>query len=363
MKQKPFRVLTAVFSLLLLAMLVWNISLQRELKQYKPQIEAYLPKDIYVAVGSTIELYNDQVAWAGIREGYSFNWDCPVGENLQDRFSVTGKEEQVGDYPLTLTIYDYNVNEALAFTSTLHVVEQLTESECSIMNMGDSLSNGREWYRTIYHLSDGQITFTGTRGWERYSHEGRSGFTAEDYLKPTEYFSEGVSEGVHPFYDPVQDMFDWNYYKLFTGKDPDVIQIFLGTNGLRDDPSETVDAIGQMVKNIRRHDKKIPIYLVNTIYWGDQEKIGTMVRQDGTAFLPGEFKSRSDKRIMDLMKAMDKRFGNMDGVTLIPLALMHNSRDNFREGDALHPGEEGDQQFAEVMYSVYCGTLNEQLRH
>ena len=51
MKQKPFRVLTAVFSLLLLAMLVWNISLQRELKQYKPQIEAYLPKDIYVAVG------------------------------------------------------------------------------------------------------------------------------------------------------------------------------------------------------------------------------------------------------------------------------------------------------------------------
>ena len=41
MKQKPFRVLTAVFSLLLLAMLVWNISLQRELKQYKPQIEAY----------------------------------------------------------------------------------------------------------------------------------------------------------------------------------------------------------------------------------------------------------------------------------------------------------------------------------
>ena len=124
MKQKPFRVLTAVFSLLLLAMLVWNISLQRELKQYKPQIEAYLPKDIYVAVGSTIELYNDQVAWAGIREGYSFNWDCPVGENLQDRFSVTGKEEQVGDYPLTLTIYDYNVNEALAFTSTLHVVEQ-----------------------------------------------------------------------------------------------------------------------------------------------------------------------------------------------------------------------------------------------
>ena len=44
-------------------------------------------------------------------------------------------------------------------------------------------------------------------------------------------------------------------------------------------------------------------------------------------------------------------------MTLIPLALMHNSAENFTESDALHPGDDGDQQFAEVMYSVYCGTL------
>ncbi len=357
MTDKKWKLLLAVSALLFLAMLFWNISLQREVEKYKPQVEAYLPEDIYVAVGSTIELYNDQVAWAGIRDGYSFNWDCQVGENLEDRFSVTGREEQIGDYPLTLTIYDYNVNQVLTFTSVLHVVDQVIEGEYSVMNMGDSLSNGREWYRTIFYLSDGQITFTGTRGWEKYSHEGRSGFSAEDYLNPTEYFSQGASEGVHPFYDPVQNMFDWNYYKMFTGKDPDVIQIFLGTNGLRDDPSDTVDAIAQMIKNIRKYDEEIPIYLVNTIYWADQEKIGTMVRQDGTAFLPGEFKNRSDKRIMALMKAMDKRFADMDGVTLIPLALMHNSRENFEDGDALHPGEAGDQQFAEAMFSVYCGTL------
>lgn len=82
-------------------------------------------------------------------------------------------------------------------------------------------------------------------------------------------------------------MFDWKYYKLSTGIDPDAIQIFLGTNGLKDDPADTVNAIARMVDNIRRHDPDIPIYLVNTLYWGDQEKIGTMVKQDGTAFLPG----------------------------------------------------------------------------
>ncbi len=353
-KMKP---LPTVLTILLASMMLWNIFLHMELEKYKPQIEAYLPEDIYVAVGSTIELYDNQVAWTGIREGYSFNWDCPVGENLEDRFSITGKEEQIGEYPLILTIYDYNVNKIMTLESTLHVVDRVLEEEYSVMNMGDSLSNGREWYRTIFYLSDGQITFTGTRGWTKYGHEGRSGFSAEDYLNPTEYLEEGTSEGIHPFYDPVQEMFDWNYYKLYTGKNPNVIQIFLGTNGLKDDPSDTVEAIAQMIKNIRRHDKEIPIYLVNPIYWADQDKIGSMVRPNGTAFLQGEFKNRCDRRIMKLMKAMDKKFGHMDGVTLIPLALMHNSRDNFNSDDALHPGEAGDQQFGDVMYSVYCGTF------
>ena len=357
MKKKKTQICLVVLAVLLVVFGIWNVYLQMELKKYKPQIEAYLPEDIYVAVDSTIELYNDQVAWTGIRDGYSFNWDCEIGENLEDRFSVTGVEEQIGDYSLVLTIFDGNVNEILTLESTLHVVDKVLENEYSVLNIGDSLSNGREWYRTIFYLSDGQITFTGTRGWTKYSHEGRSGFSAYDYLNPTEYFEEGVSWGINPFYDPVQEMFDWNYYKLSTGVDPDVIQIFLGTNGLKDDPSDTVDAIAQMGDNIRRHDKEIPIYLVNTIYWADQETIGSMKKQDGTAFLRGEFKNRSDKRIMDLMIAMDKEFGNEKGVTLIPLALMHNSAENYTEGDALHPGDNGDVQFGDVMYSVYCGTF------
>ena len=169
------RPLLAVMVLLLAGLLAWNVSLQRDLKKYRPQVEAYLPKDVYVAVGSTVELYNDQVVWSGLRDGYACNWDCVIGENLKDRFSVTGKEEQMGEYSLTLTVYDYNVNEILTLETTLHVVEQVLEKEYSIMNMGDSLSDGREWYRTIFYLSGGQITFSGIRGWTKYSHEGRSG--------------------------------------------------------------------------------------------------------------------------------------------------------------------------------------------
>lgn len=361
MRERRVKWTSALLFLFLALSLAVNVGLFCQLRKYKPQIEAYLPEDLYVAVGSSMEIYNNQVAWTGLREGYSFNWDCPVGENLSDRFSITGREDQIGAYPLVLTIYDYNVNEIMTLKSTLHVVDGTMEKEYSIMNMGDSLSNGREWYRTIFYLSDGQLTFTGTRGWTKYSHEGRNGFSAEDYLKPTEYVEEGVNEGVHPFYDPAQEMFDWNYYKLYTGKDPSAIQIFLGTNGLADNPDKTVSAIDEMIDNIRRHDKEIPIYLVNTIYWADQETIGSMVRQDGTAFLQGEFKNRCDKRIMDLMLAMDRKFGDRKDVTLIPLALLHNSSENFNPDDALHPNEAGYQQFAEAMYSVYCGTLEREV--
>ena len=65
MKEKCLRPLLAVFVLLFAGMLAWNISLQREVEKYKPQVEAYLPEDVYVAVGSTVELYNDQVVWSG----------------------------------------------------------------------------------------------------------------------------------------------------------------------------------------------------------------------------------------------------------------------------------------------------------
>ena len=89
MIKKYRKLLLAVVVLLFAGLLGWNIYLQRELYKYKPQVEAYLPEDIYVAVGSTIELYNDQVVWSGLRDGYSCNWDCQIGENLEDRFSVT----------------------------------------------------------------------------------------------------------------------------------------------------------------------------------------------------------------------------------------------------------------------------------
>lgn len=341
--------------LVVAVLLVWNICMQVKLCQMTPKMDVYLPEDLYVAVGTTMELYNDQVVVTGAKDAFILNWECSIGHNMEDKFSVVGKEEQIGEYLLVLNIYDWNGRKIKTLTSKLHVVDQL-EGSYSILNIGDSLSNGREWYRTIFYLSDGQITFEGTRGWTKYSHEGRAGFSPMDYVNETEYIFE--DEGVHPFYDPVQQMFDWNYYKLSTGKDPDAVQIFLGINGLGENPKESVDAIEEMVNNIRKYDKRIPIYLVNTIYVGEQDILGSMELQNGTAQFQGRYKLEYDQKVMDLMQALERRLGNYSHLKFIPLALTHDSAGNFEMGDALHPNEAGDQQFAESMYSVYCGTLD-----
>jgi hypothetical protein len=94
--QKKRRILMIAAAAVFVGLLIWNAVLQLELRKYKPQIEAYLPEDIYVAVDSTIELYNDQVAFAGVRDGYSFNWDCAIGENLEASVLATIMAKELG---------------------------------------------------------------------------------------------------------------------------------------------------------------------------------------------------------------------------------------------------------------------------
>lgn len=73
------KLLLIIPAAVIVALLVWNVMLQMELKKYKPQVEAYLPEDVYVAVGSTVELYDDEVVWS-----WFAGWLC-LQLGLRDR--------------------------------------------------------------------------------------------------------------------------------------------------------------------------------------------------------------------------------------------------------------------------------------
>ena len=87
-------------------------------------IEIYLPEVYYAASGLTMEIYNSQITNQGAHiSEYNVLWECEVGESLERKYSLNATSELIGDYPLTVSVYD-NAGALLAKKeSTLSVVE------------------------------------------------------------------------------------------------------------------------------------------------------------------------------------------------------------------------------------------------
>ena len=331
-------------------------------------VEAFLPDEICCAVGRTIEIYNAQVC--PLAKRYHFQWDCSIGKAMKRKFSVTGTSTLVGDYPLALTIYDDSLNAVFSKTVTLKIVNILSTAK-SICPIGDSLTNNKYWLNEVIALSSNQITFVGTRAYtSTIKHEGRSGFSSTSYLSATQYSYE--SEGVHPFWDSTSGSFSWSYYKTTSGLSPDAVQIFLGTNDFAGNtPADTFATnIKQMVDSVRQADTSIPIFVVFTICWGNQDGIGSQTSSDGFAAQKGRFKYDLDRKTIGGVKALYEVLKSYTDLYFIPLTQCHDSEYNFGAVEAsvnprasqkeylpsesVHPQQQGYEQMADVMYSVYC---------
>lgn len=335
------------------------------------EFEAFLPKEYYVAEGRTIELYNKQVSWCGNINNFHFKWSCQVGEALKRKFSVAGVADKLGQYPATLIVYDNNMNEIWRKTTQVKMVANTLSGPVKVLALGDSLTNGKLWLEEVRRLSNGMITFVGTRGTAPLQHEGRSGFSAADYLAPTEYTYE--NEGVQPFWDPTLGRFSWQYYKDTTGINPDAIQIFLGTNNDGLDPVKNAENIKKIIDYIRLDDLTIPIYVVNTLYRSDQDGIGVQRSTDGYSLNQGQWKLQEDWKVFKLMQSLHEMLSSYSKLYFVPVALTHDSEYNFgavetpvnpraiqkepRPIDSVHPQDQGYLQFADSIFSTYVGTF------
>lgn len=346
-----------------------------KLKAVKDEINIYLPDVIYVADGITTELYDNQVTSLSEHiSNYNVNWVCEVGRNMERKFSITGTTALIGDYPLEFQVYDNKMNLIASKKITLSIVHNDIPNELSILTIGDSLSSDAHSYLHLAELGKGKINFVGTRDIDGYKCEARIGFSASDYLTET-YFKYETGEPLQPFYNLQTKQFDWNYYKQTTGIDPDIVEIFLGTNGIDLDPTVNGDDLIQMIHYIREADADIPIYLVNTIYPANQDGIGAWQNSHSLAVLPGRYKFEEDTKIFNLMVYVSEKLQGYDKVYLIPAAITFDSECNFTtstEADSpyakktidvpdngIHPGPFGYNQIADTIYSSLCGTLKE----
>ena len=336
-------------------------------------VEIYLPETYYAASGLTMEIYNSQITNQGTHiTEYNVVWECEVGEMLERKFSIAATDELIGEYPLTVTVYDAAGKALARKVSTLSIVEAKQE-EFSILAIGDSLSANGALYAKLQQNLGNQLICNGTRGYEGFLTEARLGFSAADYLTETGYYLE-EGEEVHKFWNPEKKSFDWNYYKTTTGFSPDVVILHLGTNGLLSG-DENAENICKIVELIRKDDKNLPIYVVNTIYQSDQNGIGSMKMNHGALMFQGQYKQQRDLAVFNLMGCLAEELSDEKNVYLVPAGISVDSEYVFNTEarpvnpysevtenvavDAVHPAPAGYYQIADTIYSTMCGTMEE----
>lgn len=360
-----------------------TITVTEYVKKEELKPHAYMPDVIYCALGRTIDIYNNQVCIDA--DKFHICWTCDIGFGEGRKFTVTPTE--IGNHNLKLDIYN-DANELL-FTKTviLKVVSVITSGKYTILPIGDSMTyGGTQWQIEVQkNLSNGSMTYVGTqqhdgRG-DIYYHEGYNGNTAYGFL------NNATLRGLtNPFYNPDTSKFDWNYYKNTYSINPDIIQIELGTNDINGYTVDTaVENIAEMVDLIRKDDASIPIFICNAIYRSNQDGIAHQLNTQGYSMGNGVYKYGEDVKIQNLMIGLENRLADYKNVYFIPLALCHDSENNFGKktiplnsrsqetivipADSIHPNKTGEDsstygydivgylQFADVMYSTLCGAL------
>lgn len=350
----------------------------------------FLPTDIYVAVGRTIELYNEQIVLD--HEKYHFRWVCGKGAAYKRKFSITG--QTVGNYYLDLFLYDDKMNLCWKGRSTVHVVAASNPVK-KILPIGDSLTNWKAWLQETILLSSNNISFVGTRysGESRDSEnnlypsgtihsEGRSGWAADAYLSNATYTFDNRYDGVpsvdgsaNPFWDG--EKFSLSHYlSVQTGvPTPDAVQIFLGTNDISDGVDVAVSNISQMVNTIRSEYPDMPIFVCNTIYRSNQNGYGS-VGSDAYAGGSGasSWQYDQDSKVMELALGLRNSLANVSGIYFVPLMSCMDREYDFGQVmtkvnprssveipmpvESVHPQAVGYYQMADIMYSTYCGVLS-----
>ena len=346
-----------------------------------------LPNEIYVAEGRTIEIYNNQVCINADR--FRFKWICDVGYQYEKKFQIVGTSGLVGSQKtLKLELYNDELTLLYEGSTTIKFVGAISSSK-KILPIGDSLTNGKWWLGEVENLNS-NIQYVGTfsksvkdadDNTRTVYHEGRSGFKASDYVNGSPYTLYGATETTHnAFYDLTNERFSPLYYSTQTGITFDAIQLFVGTNGQTLSNEANANDIKTLVDNIRLDYPTMPIFIVNAPYVANQNGIGAEQKSgasDGYAgSLKGQMKYQNDMQIFNLATKLKELLKDYTNLYFIPVAFCHDSEHNYGTIEvpvnprstqteiipycAIHPYEStgGYWQFADIMYSTYCGAFN-----
>ena len=182
---------------------------------YDPDL--WLPDTIYMALGNTIELYNDNIAFNRLNDtSLHFTWTHEKG--LVTAKNSTGQQTSSGNVKLKIKCFHLNQPVDSA-TTILKVVKKVNTDIKNLISMGNSLTALGYVYQFQQLLLDldFEVNPVGTQG-STYKHEGHSGWMFSTYL--------GSGS---PFYIQNEISFK-KYVENNDLQNPDIIRISLGIN-------------------------------------------------------------------------------------------------------------------------------------
>ncbi len=170
-----------------------------------------------MALGNSIELYNDDVAFVQLGSTrYTFDWEYDVGNADSGKWYWAG--DQLGQFNLKFNCYldGILVDEE---STIIKVVEKVSGEDFYMLAVGNSLTAGGFGfqYEQISTDLNFSLNTTGTQG-TTVKHEGHSGWEFKTFLGPESpfYFDGSI--------DPAR------YISANGLVTPDVVKISLGVN-------------------------------------------------------------------------------------------------------------------------------------
>lgn len=368
---------------------------------------AYLPSELCVAEGVTVELYNEQICINV--DNWHVQWitSGKFGTVTERKISITCTEALVGTTgTLTFNLYDDNLLLVYTTSCSVKFVSAELATDQLLIPIGDSLTNNKAWLSKIYQtLSNGKIKFRGTQGTtdatldNGITHEGRSGagtgwynsgastytFNPTNTTLEVQSTEDGTQYTTNPFWNPTTDEFDFDYYcnstadggaGYFEDADgneisitPTGIVIFLGANGMSLDSTTAVTNISTLITNIQKSNKgaNLPIYVVNTLFRPTQ--IFSETADGYSTNSAGEFSYRADMKVLNLEIGLYNKLSTTNNVYFVPVASTLDRVYSFpfeyvsanpyvdtiteiRYTDCVHPSTAGYYQIADILFST-----------
>lgn len=194
-----------------------------------------LPSKIYAVIGSELNIYFDNIINADASE-YHINVDCSIGEQLERCYRVS--PTTAGSYSLTITFEKNGARTSATTTVVVTNADTTNEQTVKVIVIGDSTTNGGVAVHKLIDDATGKrfdVTALGTRGDAPYLHEGRSGWTAYNYVNVQ---TDGTY--TNAFYNPSTHTFDFDYYLSNNNiANPDLVIINLGINDVFNPTNDT----------------------------------------------------------------------------------------------------------------------------